>query len=1446
MAQPLISEFLASNGSSMLDGDGLRSDWIEIYNPDTNAIQLAGWHLTDDASTLTKWAFPSVVLAPGDFLVVFASGKDEQPYLDPAGNLHTNFRIDQTGEYLALVMPDGTNVVSAFDSFPPQVADASYGSLWQVGTGVSNLIASAQTQILVPADDALGSTWIELDFDPSGAWTNSPGPGVGFDVDSTNGAAHVVAAWSFDDAPGANSIEDQVGVFHGVPNGGVAGGGVGANAETGTSIGFNAGGIDIPYAAELNPDSFTFAAWVRVASGGSGHRSVVTSRMDDAVTVSGYILYATPGNEWQFWTGAGGPSGSWNVLNGPAVVLDTWQHLAISWDAASATKTLTIDGVLAATTTAQGYAPNIARDTHLGSGADTGTQFRFFGDIDEAILWSEAVDPSVLTGHMNKGNAAATAISFDALIDLDLQTEMFEQAVGAYVRHVFDLSDPSIFDRLHMNIHFDDGFVAYLNGVSITSRNAPANPAWNDAANALREDEAALDAETIDLSAHLSLLTSGTNLLAVHGMNRASDEPDFLVRAELSGTNTGSPTALTGYLIPTPGDINGSESLQPGPSISEVMHRPERPGVNTNFVITAWVIPRLAPVQSVTLMTRVNFGAESSLVMHDDGLGDDVLALDGIFTVTLTPANQGASGLDLLRYRIVAEDNAIGRTRAPAFLDQESKSQSPEYYGTVVDDPAFVSSLPIFLWYTDDVPNSGTRIGSRASVYYNGRFYDNLYVRQRGGFTSTNSQKFDFNKGDPVYVNEKIGKVGELNLNTSGTDNTAIRQPLAFQMYEVAQSPASESFNVLMVRNGSVQRVGHLIEQVDEDFLDRHGFDSDGAMYKFVQRSNLNPMLNDTSTGVEKKTRTFEDFSDLDEFIDAIKNGSEASRQRALFDRVDLPRFTNFMAAKTLVRDVDSIRKNLYMHRDTLGSGEWTMFPWDEDHTFGNTSPGTFANHIFLGDADHKLACCDQWNVLYDLYNKTPYAQQMFLRRLRTLMDEMIGPPGTPADASIIEQRADAISVVTQPHSGTTAVNIKSWVGSWRNNLYVNFGAGGAEPLIPASQVTQPDIQIGEILFNPTGTQDAEYIELINPSLTDAVDLSGWSVTGGVDFVFVPGTVLPAATNLFVSPRREVFRARATSPTGNEGRLVVGNYSGHLSSFGETVRLMDAFGALIDSETYPGDPSDPQQYLVVSEIMYHPLVDADAEYIELLNISDSVTLELEGVRFSEGVLFIFPVWSLPPGSRVLVVKDRTVFDAAYTNNLPVAGVFQPDTRLDNDGDRIKLEDADGSTVQDFRYNDAQPWPPAADGFGSALQLLAPYTQPDHDLPQNWYTGEATPGVASGTRFVGDPFANVDGDDDVALIEYALAGDDGLAHIHAEGIIHRDIATRRLLSYVINTGAEDVQVILQWSPDLGGWLDVPDFLTFDSLSRSEAGRGTVTWSLEDVADPIGYFRLKVIK
>ena len=97
-----ITEIVSENTRGMVDDFHAHSDWIEIANRSTRAVNLLDYGLSDDENQPFKWTFPYMILPPGERIVVFASNKDKR---DPQEHLHTNFRISATGEAIMLTSP---------------------------------------------------------------------------------------------------------------------------------------------------------------------------------------------------------------------------------------------------------------------------------------------------------------------------------------------------------------------------------------------------------------------------------------------------------------------------------------------------------------------------------------------------------------------------------------------------------------------------------------------------------------------------------------------------------------------------------------------------------------------------------------------------------------------------------------------------------------------------------------------------------------------------------------------------------------------------------------------------------------------------------------------------------------------------------------------------------------------------------------------------------------------------------------------------------------------------------------------------------------------------------------------------------------------------------------------------------------------------------------------
>ncbi|MFC1633854.1 CotH kinase family protein, partial [Planctomycetota bacterium] len=123
---------------------------------------------------------------------------------------------------------------------------------------------------------------------------------------------------------------------------------------------------------------------------------------------------------------------------------------------------------------------------------------------------------------------------YQNFISLDLQDQMYARNATCYIRIPFTFNGGlDEFNIMTLNIRYDDGFVAYLNGIEIARRNFNGLLTWNSNASTSRSDSQAVNFESIDISSFLNHLQRGNNLLAIHGLNVSPTSSDLLMSAEL-------------------------------------------------------------------------------------------------------------------------------------------------------------------------------------------------------------------------------------------------------------------------------------------------------------------------------------------------------------------------------------------------------------------------------------------------------------------------------------------------------------------------------------------------------------------------------------------------------------------------------------------------------------------------------------------------------------------------------------------------------------------------------------------------------------------------------------------------------------------------------------------------------------------------------------------------
>ncbi|TRU36194.1 MAG: hypothetical protein EWV50_15480 [Microcystis aeruginosa Ma_MB_F_20061100_S20] len=149
--------------------------------------------------------------------------------------------------------------------------------------------------------------------------------------------------------------------------------------------------VEIPYAQSLNPNQFTVSFWAKV-TGGKSTCSLLCSRNSKALT--GYFVSAYPNDKWKFFVGY---SSNWGVITGPNVVLDTWTHIAATYD--GDTLKLYVNGVLF-DTLKTAYTPNLQAPLGIGSLFGTAKENFFSGQIADVRIWSLAHNAKTIKDNM--------------------------------------------------------------------------------------------------------------------------------------------------------------------------------------------------------------------------------------------------------------------------------------------------------------------------------------------------------------------------------------------------------------------------------------------------------------------------------------------------------------------------------------------------------------------------------------------------------------------------------------------------------------------------------------------------------------------------------------------------------------------------------------------------------------------------------------------------------------------------------------------------------------------------------------------------------------------------------------------------------------------------------------------------------------------------------------
>lgn len=491
---PELTEIVPMPGpGSPNDDTGTKRPWIELYNPNEGGICLDGLSL-DRGEGTSKFEFEnSTVLWPKERRIIFLSGHNRK---DPTRNLHTNFSVDYESGQLRLVGRDGSVIQSA--GWRDWTATGSFGiqdpqTTEVVGTSSphSRLVTSSP-----PAD------WQDPLY--SDAWEDGTG-GTGYEL-PTKTEEQFTKRWSCSQAPSG---------IYGLYTYGT---GSWTNQGDGTYQATGTGLMGSPYGWVQGDDqSWTFETRLRINGTQSGTNRGFLVKGGTRGVGGGYGTIFIQSDKVRY----GQPYDQGSTLS-TASNSDDFHVFRFAYHAPTRRFFVWRDGVQI-TSLAGGRFSDSGRQNWLVWGAYDSNSAQDV-TIDYASYdTTNAYAPSgpVTSSGMGAGETKPLANDY---------TGVFSGESTCLVRIPFQGSSQAL-QGMRMDINFDDGFRAWINGVEVASCNAPVSGLT---APNPRDDSRGATSLSVDLSQFANLVQPTGNLLAIQVFNASGSDGRCFVSPKLT------------------------------------------------------------------------------------------------------------------------------------------------------------------------------------------------------------------------------------------------------------------------------------------------------------------------------------------------------------------------------------------------------------------------------------------------------------------------------------------------------------------------------------------------------------------------------------------------------------------------------------------------------------------------------------------------------------------------------------------------------------------------------------------------------------------------------------------------------------------------------------------------------------------------------------------------
>jgi hypothetical protein len=1317
----VISEFLAENDGGLKDQNGDTPDWIELFNNSLVTANLTGWHLTDTPTNLTKWAFPATNMPSGSFLLVFASGKDRATN---GAELHTNFQIDNSGGYLALVDSNGV-VVSAFN-YPAQHRNVSFGPGTSNAPPTTLLTAGAAARWLIPTNDALGASWTEPSFDAS-TWTSANAP-LRYDVSLTGGALKIDV-----NQRAANTPDNTQTGFETFTM--TAASGVQSTPST-----RNFGSVSMTVSSV--PSGINYDDRLRTVPSNGGNLTTEDIYRDfifsayNAVLTNGLDILITglsPGQQflvtvWSYDNSSAGSRVSDWWANG-TMVTNNYTFNGSTIPTEDNTYTIVFN------TTA-----DVVGQILIAARRDTSAAANQPGVFLNAL---QLIPTPALPA--TNGNAAALA----------------GRNSGLYSRHSFNVADPNAFNQLLLRMRSDDGFVAYLNGTEVARRRTPLTTTWNSSADATNS---ATVFEDIVLPGAATLLVAGSNMLAVHGLNIAAGDNDFFIEPQIIATLT-NPTPGNFIAAPSPGALNNAGFIG---VVADTKFSVNRGFYDTPFSLS---------ITTATAGASVYFTTNGSAPSPVNGfLHSSPINITGNSFIRAQAFLSGwiPSGIDTHSYiflrDVLRQSNnipnypTVWQASYPADYAMDSNIVQHVVYGaTISNDLRTIATLALVtdqngLWHssTGIYPNATstgpaweraaslelirgdgqTEFATTAKIQMHGNASrDNVRTPKhsiRANFSSDfGPTRLDYNwfgggvqEHDAIvlrscgFVDGWAGRYADNNLYISSETGEQfrglryrpettcyLRDVWVKESFREMGWISSRTAFVHLYLNGLYWGLYEPSERYGASYYQKHLGGEEGAWDVVVGEDNNGPpVLVDGS------------LTDWNNVL-ALANAGVASEPAyaAITNLVEIDNLIDYMLLHIVAESEDWPRHNWYVaHRRATNGVAGTKFVcavWDQELTLDRlvrrdrTSVGGSAGEVYsparvyqqlrawpefvrqFGDRVHKH--------LFNGGVLTPSNNvNRILEPAATIRDALVGESARWGDARKTGVPAGQIG------TGVTFTRDEWWqpeMDKLTTNFFQHLTADNIVRLRAAGLYPQLNAPV----FSQFGGAVSNGFALTITHTNGAGTI--YFTTDGTDPRVYGSGAVAASAQAFALP------VAINAPTVVRARVLNGS----------------SWSALVEAVFYP-----PQDFskLALTELMYNPpvvgAIDGDEfEFIELKNAGTN-TLNLSGLNFS-GLAFTFTNGTtLAPGEFIVLVRNALTFAFKYPD-VTIHGTYTGG--LNNSGENITLSHALGGTIFSVTYDDAAPWPVTPDGFGYSLVPVNPGLTQAPDDGAKWRASTAVGG-----------------------------------------------------------------------------------------------------------------------